>query len=69
MAMSQDFLCFKAGLWFFGKISLDEKVMIAEDISEAIELQSCQGRSRPVLDGGGVDRPKLNLFYVTVSDT
>jgi hypothetical protein len=50
MAMSQIVLCFKARFWFWGKISLDEKVMIAEDLREAIELKACQGRSRPVLD-------------------
>jgi hypothetical protein len=36
------------GFWFWGSM--------ASFVPKAIELQSCQGRSRPVLDGGGVDR-------------
>jgi hypothetical protein len=65
------------GFWFWGSIALfvpkeiglGERVVIAEDASEAIELQACQGRSRPILDSRGVDLPRLNLFCVTVFDT
>jgi hypothetical protein len=56
------------GVWFWGSVAsfvpkaigLDERVVIAEDASEAIELQVCQGRSRPVLDSRGIDQLKFS---------
>jgi hypothetical protein len=37
-------------------IGFGERVTIAEDVSEAIKLEACQGRFRPVLDSRGIDR-------------